>query len=188
MHTFTKIIKNQTPEDFLVIACENNNLEKVKELINEGVKAECEDGHCLEICCKYGFKEILQFLLDNGAKSSNKYLRIASRSGHLEIVKIMVENGADVETYDNYCLKYACGGGFLDVVEYLISKGGNISAENDEALIFACQEGHDHIVQYLLKKGADPKAKNGEPLRYATQRHKKKCENIILENIAKLKK
>ena len=47
----------------------------------------------------------------------------ACKTGNLEEVKRLIENGADVHTCDNYPLRMAAIEGHLDIVKYLIRKG-----------------------------------------------------------------
>ena len=48
-------------------------------------------------------------------------------NGHLEVVKYLIERGADVHAdNDYYALRYSAGKGHLEVVKYLIEKGANI--------------------------------------------------------------
>ena len=50
-------------------------------------------------------------------------LEWASACGHLEVVKYLVENGADVHACDGWALREASWNRHLEVVEYLKSKG-----------------------------------------------------------------
>ena len=50
--------------------------------------------------------------------------------GHLEVVKYLVEQGADIHAHDydgpDASLRMASENGHLDVVDYLISKGATL--------------------------------------------------------------
>ena len=43
-------------------------------------------------------------------------------NGHLEVVKYLHENGADVTGNDNYAVMHAAENGYSDVVRYLKAK------------------------------------------------------------------
>jgi len=45
----------------------------------------------------------------------------AAESGHLDVVKYLVEKGADVHADDDGALRWAAESGHLDVVKYLKS-------------------------------------------------------------------
>jgi len=58
-------------------------------------------------------------------------LHIAASKGHLDIVKYLVENGADINVKNSgqqTPLHYSCFEGHLSVVEYLISKGIEVNS------------------------------------------------------------
>ncbi|RZC39913.1 Ankyrin repeat domain containing protein [Asbolus verrucosus] len=81
-------------------------------------------------------------------------LDLAFSSGHLEIAKILLKNGAEIDSAN---LHEACHNGHLKVVEFLITNGAKIEATNrkeETPLHLACDGGHLDIVRYLVKRGA----------------------------------
>jgi ankyrin repeat protein len=48
----------------------------------------------------------------------------------------------------------ACAGGFLDVAKILIASGANVNLGQSTPLMEASQEGHTELVQYLIDIGA----------------------------------
>ena len=58
------------------------------------------------------------------------FIKLASSSGHLETVELLINNGADINDSTNYRftpLHEASRHGFRDIVELLIIKGANIN-------------------------------------------------------------
>jgi ankyrin repeat protein len=53
----------------------------------------------------------------------NEELLWASMYGHLEVVKLLIENGADVRAKDGVALRLASRYGHLEVVRLLIENG-----------------------------------------------------------------
>jgi ankyrin repeat protein len=47
----------------------------------------------------------------------------------------------------------ACAGGFLDVVKILLSNGADINLGQSTPLMEASQEGHIELVQFLIENG-----------------------------------
>ncbi|KAF5361512.1 hypothetical protein D9758_006138 [Tetrapyrgos nigripes] len=86
----------------------------------------------------------------------------AALHGYLHIVKIMVQNGADV----NSALQAAACTGNSDIVNYLVEKGADVNGEGGgsfgHALQAAVYSGRLDIVQYLVERGADVNAEGGE--------------------------
>lgn len=70
----------------------------------------------------------------------------------LEVIKKLIEDGADVNARDNYALRWASKNGHLDIVRYLIEHGANIHANNDCALLHAENNGYLDVVKFLKSK------------------------------------
>ncbi|KAF7365665.1 HET-domain-containing protein [Mycena venus] len=86
-------------------------------------------------------------------------LQAASATGQLEIVRLLLQNGADInmDGEDGAALQVASKEGHVAIVRLLLENRADINAkgENGTALQLASQGGHISIVQLLLKKGAD---------------------------------
>ncbi len=79
----------------------------------------------------------------------NKAFKGACFGGHLNIVKLMIERGANEW---NNGLFEACYGGHLNVVNLMIEKGAD---DWNYGLSGACYNGHLNIVKLMISKGAD---------------------------------
>ena len=97
----------------------------------------------------------------------NTTLMSASLEGHLEVTKLLIEEGVDVNAQDNEgwtALMYASGAGLKDrkdvnpeVVPLLIKAGADVNAQDNKgytALKWASREGHTDIVKLLKEAGA----------------------------------
>jgi len=96
-------------------------------------------------------------------------LYAAAKRGHLDKIKRLVAQGADVHyqnSHDEIVLHEAADEGHLETVKYLIEEAGSkIDVQNGKGrtpLFQAVDEGHEDITEYLLSKKADPNIKTYE--------------------------
>ena len=124
------------------------------------------------IASRNGHTEVVKLLIDNGADvtADNNYaIRNASREGHTEIVKLLIDAGADVTARDNYAIRYATYNGHLEIVKLLIDAGADVTAVDNQAIRYASYNGHIEVVKLLIDNGADVNAKNNEAIREASE-------------------
>ncbi|KAF8832890.1 hypothetical protein HHX47_DHR1001693 [Lentinula edodes] len=79
--------------------------------------------------------------------------------GNLDIVKFLVENGANVNAHGGDCgnaLQTAICWGKVDIMKFLVENGANVNAcggEHGNALQAAVYLGRADIVKYLVEQG-----------------------------------
>ncbi|KAJ1547766.1 Protein tanc2, partial [Nowakowskiella sp. JEL0078] len=156
----------------------------------------------LLLAAKYGRAENVRVLVDaagGGADSANATfllsgstaLHIASHYGHLEVVEVLIEFGANVNaiTKGNKMtpLIEASKMGHLQVVSRLIEAGAYIFMGDNMGktpLHYAAKNGRFEIVVKLLSLGADTEWTDSSlntPLHYACGYGWKKISNILIE-------
>ncbi|MCA9487373.1 MAG: ankyrin repeat domain-containing protein [Nanoarchaeota archaeon] len=161
--------------DQLCDASIEGNLNLVKSLVMQGVSVDSEcsgDGGGLKplhLASLYDNWEIVEYLLEKGAniETTNKNgftpLLWAVDQNSLNTVKILVENGADIEAKreDDYkgrnSLITAVYLDYFEIVKYLVESGANVNAVDNEgktALDYAIEEENQEVIDYLISKGA----------------------------------
>jgi len=116
--------------------------------------------------------DVIKELVNEGANVHVDYdeaLRWASLKGHLEVVKYLVSEGANVHVCNDWALRCAVYNGYFEIVQYLVSVGVNVHADNDDALRLASENGHLEIVKFLVNVGANVHADNDDALRLASE-------------------
>lgn len=91
----------------------------------------------------------------------------AVKNGDLDVVKGLVDSGADVTASNNYAVKLAAMGNHLPIVRYLVESGADINDDDNDkwdypdwpvgstAVAWAAAHGYLEIVRYLVESGAD---------------------------------
>ena len=102
-----------------------------------------------------------------GKQFGRTVLIIAADNEHLDIIRYLVEQGADVEKVDdegNTPLIYASDHGHLEAVQYLLEQGADrdktASSDGFTPLHCAAQQGHLEITKLLMAYGADLNMRN----------------------------
>ena len=115
-------------------------------------------------------------------------LTVASRKGHTNIVKMLLDSGADTETRDSAvrtALWYATASGWIDVLDALIARGADVDALDYRRRSPLCQAailGHVDVAKRLIQRGAKITGKEGDcddPLSCAAIWGKQKVEEIL---------
>ena len=136
---------NTKDGDDLVSAAKEGNIEKVKELLTNGVSVNAKN--------KFGFTALM----------------LSSGSGHIQIVKLLLRKGADVnaKTKNNItALMLSSNNGKTEIVELLIDANADLNIINDNlhtsALLMAIKNNRKPIVKLLIDAKADLNIKDGE--------------------------
>ncbi|XP_067662108.1 ankyrin repeat domain-containing protein 17-like [Haliotis asinina] len=123
-------------DSFLHLACQGGDYGTVKRIVSLNL---------LDINCRGG--------------RSRTPLMEAARRGHMDVVELLVTEGADVSLVDdggNNILHVACGGGDVGVVEFvLLMNVVDINSRNDHrqtAAGVARDEGHGKVVDLLVSR------------------------------------
>jgi ankyrin repeat protein len=117
-----------------------------------------------------GLDDIIQCLILNGTWSViyDKTLNAAALEGHINIIKILLDNGANAAVQNDFygnALHSASLKGHAEIVKLLLERGMDVNAQGGKycsALQAASYEGHIEVVHQLLNHGADVNAPGGD--------------------------
>ncbi|KAJ7628731.1 ankyrin repeat-containing domain protein [Roridomyces roridus] len=144
----------------------------------------------LALCCQEGYLEGVRGLLekDPSCIQDPHALRVSSRAGHTEIVRLLLKlRFSDVKTDGELgaALDGACHNGNADIVQLLLQSGVDLKHGKyvRNALKLAAAGGHTDILRLLLRNGAgfEPRNMNGA-LVTAIQTANMEIVHLLLEN------
>lgn len=142
------------------------------------------------IAIKSGMDDLVQLLYEYGFKllppdgDQEAAMQAAARTGNINILRFLLENGAEVERQGHLGkipLALAVEGGYSNAVKYLLYAGASAEVTidgNTTAIMFAAQNGMEDVLQMLLKYGASPT----KGLESAVKSGQAACVQILLES------
>ena len=108
-------------------------------------------GELLFQAARAGDESLVKYALDNKfSEDINGALKIAANGGHLDVVKYLVERGANIHLQSEFPLTLALINGHAEVVKYLVSKGADVHIHDNYLLKLARERGQKDIMNYLL--------------------------------------
>ncbi len=137
----------------------------------------------LHRACRLGDKELIRSILDSKddklsavnreSMTEETPVAIAASEGSLDIVRILVQAGANIidisARLGHNALYQAAKHGHFGVVRYLIQEGAQVVVDPREpersALYQAAKNGYFDIAEYLIDQGAEAECKGGQSLR-----------------------
>ena len=152
--------------------------------------------HYLVYICAGGFTDLLRdYILrdhEEELKASShlgEAINKASAGGHTDLVRILIENGADINAKDKVGwvpLLIACKGGLTDTARLLIEYGADVevttSSEQWTSLMLASRGGYFDTVELLVENKANVSAlnENGDSaIDFANQYKHEKCASYL---------
>ena len=114
---------------------------------------------------------VMKFLVESGADvhaDGDYAIRWASCFGHLDVVKFLVESGADVRAFGDSAIRRASRYGQLDVVKFLVESGADVRAGGDSAIRRASRYGQLDVVKFLVASGANVHVCDDYAIRWAS--------------------
>ena len=88
-----------------------------------------------------------------GLMNKQNMFEWAVSCNQLELLRLLVKQGADIHARNNYALRRAAYKGHLEIVKFLVKQGADIHALNDYALRRAACSGQLEVVMYIKSLG-----------------------------------
>eukprot|EP00833_Pecoramyces_ruminatium_P013124 jgi/Orpsp1_1/1187156/evm.model.d7180000055804.1 len=180
----------------LLMACDNNNLNIVKLLVQYGAKIDVKNN----VSREWELEEKEEDDDDDDNDNDDRYIvtkndtpiLMACLSENEEMVKYFVEQGVDINKPINQYtpLMLASKIKHFNIIKYLVEQGANVNAEDDEGnnslvLSYDKDKNNERIMKYLIEHGANINAegsKNNTYLCYACKNSDKDRIKYLLDH------
>ena len=145
---------------------------KLKDLLTPKEKRflkAAEDGDFKKIKSIIDKEVNIKSLIETKDKENNTALILASKFGYIEVVKILIENGADINAKDNGGTTALMNASTEDdyinyeICKLLIENGANVNdkdLQGANALIYASTFGNYETVKLLIENGVEINTQN----------------------------
>jgi Ankyrin repeats (3 copies) len=146
-------INNQTFSafDYIVLSIKKGHLNILEYLIKQNTKTIIRYNDLLILAIENNRLNIVNYLLgldiDIIVVVMNYALFLSMKYYHIDIVKCLLEHGADIHVENDYILRSSAENGRLDDVKYFIEHGADINTI--KYLASSTKEIHSYIVDYL---------------------------------------
>jgi ankyrin repeat protein len=131
-----------------------------------GVVGRKMAGQSAENLCVNYFNKYRGVSMGKNTKSftdndGNTPLLLASLSGQKDLVKALIDEGADINEKNKYGqtpLIYASRGSHIEIIKLLLSQGADVNKKYNQSstpLTEAMAKGNKEIIELLMEKGAD---------------------------------
>jgi ankyrin repeat protein len=166
------------PQSLISLACQKGYLKVFLALLanekDNAINFDAPGGYnCIHLAAKCNAIDIVKILLSRGievdlaSKKKEIPLLFAINSNHFNMVKLLVESGADVNYVSNGTplLSFACSQGKTQIASYLLQKKADPSKkdkhQNTALHLAACEGNYHELVELLLKTLNNVNDKNG---------------------------
>ncbi|KAG4434490.1 hypothetical protein IFR05_010033 [Cadophora sp. M221] len=180
----------------LIEAVRRGNEEIVLLLLGANRRNPSELHHLLRYAAAANKVSIFNLLCDRLHATPNDFrsLREAARHGHIDFVKLCLENGTDINANSSGVddmwelespLQIASSRGYRDIVQLLLAHGANATdyVEQFSALSSAASNGHCEIIRDLLAAGSIPvHNERWSPLTRAVRNGQVRAVEVLLDS------
>ena len=196
---------SKTTFDSMFKAIENDDIDEVEHLINEGMNINSVilgKSNILTHAVYYGNINIIQLLLSHGADPNfpwgNSVLCEAVKNGDIEIVNLLLQYGANVNLRSGHWSRVpihtAAKFNHFELIKILISHGADVNATDNKGITplhLVSRFGNIRIVRFLVEHGADVNAEDDDygmtPLYKAIKHGNSEVIKFLINNGANVK-
>ena len=113
-------------------------------------------------------------------EDKEKALRWSAKEGHLEIVKLLIQDTKDKEVFINKALDIASTFNQEELLNYLLQIGGDVKKGSPLSVRNAARNGHTNIIRILLKANGNFRADKDAALKIADKNKHEEALKLLI--------
>ncbi len=164
-------------------AVENGYTKIVKLLIEKGANIYARNNCAIKLASAKGHDSIVKNLIKfSNTLTKSEALVLAAAEGHVGIVELLFNDGADLLFNYSEALQLSCVRGHESVVEFLLQNKINPANINNYTLWKLCFDSRINIIKILMHHGLDINTCSGGMIKWASHYGHIKLVELLLEN------
>jgi ankyrin repeat protein len=158
-YLFDKGVNIHASEDeALRSAVSNNRVQHVKYLVSVGANLRAHNDASWTIAVFNNSRGIIKYMVEECGFDVNALdnyaVIVASGADNYQMVKYLVDHGADCRVDNDKPFRLACLASRMQTILYLLSQGADVSAADNEALKNAVDSKNVQLTKFLVARGA----------------------------------
>lgn len=163
----------------LIYNVEHGHYDTVEYLLKNGINIESISYEIMKYVIQNRYFKVASLLLKYGVKSDNLLIYYVNNE-NIKITKFLIENSVSINKDD--ALINSASRGYLDIVKLLIMNGADIHSKNESSLLLSAKNGHLDVVSFLLLNGANVHARDNLILKQSIIYRHFEVAKLLIEN------
>ena len=162
------------------ISAEHGHVEVVKLLLDYGANIYVRHDYALQESAHNGHTKVVELLLDRSLYTFNELtLEYCIRYCPIDIIKLLLDRGYDVNVRNNIALRTSVKYGLVDIIKLLLERGATIHANN--ILSISVANNNVKMTKLLLDQGANIHTIDNQTLTNCIFGFKKEMTNLLFD-------
>jgi ankyrin repeat protein len=103
--------------------CKTGDIKTINNIIQNDLVDKSFYEYGLYSACEYNNIEIVKLLIEHGSRINPRIIFTICNNGYIEILQYLINSGKIPNTEYNYCVLQACRGNQYDILKYILDLG-----------------------------------------------------------------